>query len=65
MYNIIEDINLRFKIIFLAEIQMKGMVLPFSSDIYRPILQRLKTEGFEARERSVIKKWTKSTNISV
>lgn len=56
MYNIIEDINLRFKIIFLAEIQMKGMVLPFSSDIYRPILQRLKTEGFEARERSVIKK---------
>lgn len=44
------------KMIIDAEIQTKGMVLPFSSDIYRPILQRLKTEGFEAREKSVIKK---------
>merc|ERR1712241_1030174 len=34
------------------EIQKPGMVLPFSADIYRPIIDRLKQEGIEAKEKS-------------
>lgn len=34
------------------EIQKTGMVLPFSADIYRPIIDRLKQEGIEAKEKS-------------
>ena len=33
-----------------GEIQSKGVVLPFTQDIYRPMLRRLKLEGIEARE---------------
>nr|CAD7596494.1 unnamed protein product [Timema genevievae] len=35
-----------------CEIQKKGMVLPFTPDIYRPMLSRLKTEGLAATEKS-------------
>nr|CAD7429944.1 unnamed protein product [Timema monikensis] len=35
-----------------GEIQKKGMVLPFTPDIYRPMLSRLKTEGLAATEKS-------------
>lgn len=38
----------------LGEIQQRGMVLPFTPDIYRPILHRLKAEGVESFETS---KW--------
>lgn len=34
------------------EIQRKGMVLPFSADIYRPMIDRLKSEGIVAKETS-------------
>ena len=34
------------------EIQKKGMVLPFSADIYRPMLDRLRMEGIKATEKS-------------
>ena len=33
-----------------GEIQSRGMVLPFTSDIYRPMLSRLRKEGIVARE---------------
>ncbi|BES97472.1 alpha-aminoadipic semialdehyde synthase [Nesidiocoris tenuis] len=33
-----------------GEIQQKGMVLPFSPDLYRPILARLRNEGIQAKE---------------
>jgi len=33
-----------------GEIQNKGMVLPFSSDIFRPMLSRLAAEGIKATE---------------
>lgn len=32
-----------------GEIQAKGMVLPFTPDIYRPMLTRLKLEGISAQ----------------
>merc|ERR1712008_1850 len=34
------------------EIQKRGMVLPFTSDIYRPMIDRLKSEGIVATEKS-------------
>jgi alpha-aminoadipic semialdehyde synthase len=34
------------------EIQRKGMVLPFTADIYRPMIDRLKSEGIIAKETS-------------
>jgi len=37
-----------------GEIQNKGMVLPFSQDIYRPMLKRLEAEGLVARETSTV-----------
>lgn len=37
------------KMILEGEIQTKGCLVPMSSDIYRPILRRLKQEGIEAR----------------
>uniref|UniRef100_A0A6M2DNH5 Alpha-aminoadipic semialdehyde synthase, mitochondrial n=1 Tax=Xenopsylla cheopis TaxID=163159 RepID=A0A6M2DNH5_XENCH len=33
-----------------GEIQKRGVVLPFSEDIYRPILSRLRSEGLHATE---------------
>lgn len=38
------------KMVLDGEIQEKGMVLPFSPDIYRPILSRLRNEGIQANE---------------
>ena len=32
-----------------GEIQTKGMIVPMSRDMYRPILKRLQQEGIEAR----------------
>ena len=40
------------KMVLDGEIQKTGMVLPFSQDIYKPILARLKTEGITAIEKS-------------
>ncbi|XP_077536251.1 alpha-aminoadipic semialdehyde synthase, mitochondrial-like [Haemaphysalis longicornis] len=40
------------KMILQGEIQAKGMVLPFSQDIYGPILQRLKNEGINCKKTS-------------
>jgi alpha-aminoadipic semialdehyde synthase len=37
---------------FAGEIQTRGNVLPFSSDIYLPMLSRLKLEGIQATEQS-------------
>jgi len=34
------------------EIQKPGMVLPFTADIYRPMIDRLKSEGIVATEKS-------------
>ncbi|XP_034939038.1 alpha-aminoadipic semialdehyde synthase, mitochondrial [Chelonus insularis] len=42
------------KMILDGEIQQKGVILPFTPDIYRPILSRLKSEGIESFESS---KW--------
>ncbi|XP_034232619.1 alpha-aminoadipic semialdehyde synthase, mitochondrial isoform X2 [Thrips palmi] len=42
------------KMVLDGEIQKHGMVLPFTRDIYRPMLSRLKSEGIEPFERS---KW--------
>ncbi|KAE8737345.1 hypothetical protein FOCC_FOCC017194 [Frankliniella occidentalis] len=42
------------KMVLDGEIQSHGMVLPFSREIYRPILSRLKSEGIEPFVRS---KW--------
>ncbi|XP_076163729.1 lysine ketoglutarate reductase/saccharopine dehydrogenase [Ptiloglossa arizonensis] len=42
------------KMILDGEIQQRGVVLPFTADIYRPILNRLKAEGIEFFETS---KW--------
>merc|ERR1719354_1125224 len=36
-----------------GEIQKTGMVLPFTQDIYRPILKRLRDEGIKDTEKSV------------
>lgn len=38
----------------IGEIQQRGVVFPFTPDIYRPILNRLKAEGIEFFETS---KW--------
>lgn len=35
-----------------GEIQQRGVVLPFTPDIYRPVLNRLRAEGFESFETS-------------
>lgn len=35
------------------EIQRKGMVLPFTKEIYKPMLDRLKSEGIRGTERSI------------
>ncbi|XP_076670805.1 lysine ketoglutarate reductase/saccharopine dehydrogenase isoform X1 [Andrena cerasifolii] len=42
------------KMILDGEIQQRGVVLPFTADIYRPVLNRLKAEGMEFFETS---KW--------
>ncbi|XP_037960737.1 alpha-aminoadipic semialdehyde synthase, mitochondrial [Teleopsis dalmanni] len=42
------------KMILDGEIQERGVVLPFTPDIYRPMLQRLRAEGLTATETS---KW--------
>ncbi|PBC30496.1 alpha-aminoadipic semialdehyde synthase, mitochondrial [Apis cerana] len=42
------------KMILDGEIQKRGVILPFTPDIYRPILNRLKAEGIEFFETS---KW--------
>ena len=42
------------KMILDGEIQQRGVVLPFTADIYRPLLNRLKAEGMEFFETS---KW--------
>lgn len=39
--------------IFIGEIQAKGMVLPFTPDIYRPMLTRLRLEGISAKTTDV------------
>jgi len=38
------------------EIQRKGMVLPFTKDIYKPMLDRLKPLGIKCTEKSVYEK---------
>lgn len=38
------------KMIVDGEIQERGVVLPFTPDIYRPMLTRLRAEGLEATE---------------
>ncbi|KAI8129993.1 mitochondrial, Alpha-aminoadipic semialdehyde synthase [Lucilia cuprina] len=40
------------KMILDGEIQERGVVLPFTRDIYRPMLQRLRAEGLTATETS-------------
>ncbi|XP_021922979.1 alpha-aminoadipic semialdehyde synthase, mitochondrial isoform X2 [Zootermopsis nevadensis] len=40
------------KMILDGEIQEKGCILPFTPDIYRPILSRLRSEGLRATEQS-------------
>ncbi|XP_049782894.1 alpha-aminoadipic semialdehyde synthase, mitochondrial [Schistocerca cancellata] len=42
------------KMLLDGEIQRRGMVLPFSADIYRPMLARLRAEGFQTFDRSTI-----------
>ncbi|XP_043271750.1 alpha-aminoadipic semialdehyde synthase, mitochondrial isoform X2 [Venturia canescens] len=42
------------KMILDGEIQQRGMVLPFTPDIYRPMLNRLRLEGLQSFETS---KW--------
>ena len=42
------------KMILDGEIQQRGVVLPFTADIYRPVLNRLRAEGMEFFETS---KW--------
>ncbi|XP_063230692.1 alpha-aminoadipic semialdehyde synthase, mitochondrial [Bacillus rossius redtenbacheri] len=40
------------KMVLDGEIQQKGMTLPFTPDIYRPLLSRLRAEGLETKEKS-------------
>lgn len=40
------------KMVLDGEIQRSGMVLPFTQDIYKPMLTRLKSEGITASEKS-------------
>jgi len=49
---------------FTGEIQQKGCILPFTPDIYRPILSRLQSEGLKATERSHWL-WALSSNTSL
>ena len=41
------------KMVLDGEIQKTGMVLPFSQEIYKPLLTRLKSEGISATEKSI------------
>merc|ERR1719471_1375933 len=41
------------KMVLDGEIQKTGMVLPFSQEIYKPMLTRLKSEGISATEKSI------------
>jgi len=41
------------KMVMDGEIQKKGMVLPFTQDIYRPMLKRLRDEGIRDTEKSI------------
>lgn len=44
------------KMVLEGEIQEKGMVLPTSQDVYRPILKRLEAEGLASRDfKTIIK----------
>ena len=38
--------------LYLGEIQRKGIQIPMSQEIYRPILSRLKDEGITATEKT-------------
>ncbi len=40
------------KMVLDKEIQKRGMVLPFSKDIYKPMLMRLENEGIKSTETS-------------
>ncbi|XP_023324527.1 alpha-aminoadipic semialdehyde synthase, mitochondrial [Eurytemora carolleeae] len=40
------------KMVLDGEIQKKGMVLPFTKDIWKPMLQRLRAEGIQDTEKS-------------
>lgn len=40
------------KMILDGEIQQRGVILPFTPDIYRPVLNRLRSEGIESFETS-------------
>ena len=40
------------KMVLDKEIQKRGMVYPFSADIYKPMLMRLDNEGIRAKEKS-------------
>lgn len=40
------------KMILDGEIQERGCILPFATEIYRPILQRLRAEGLYSTETS-------------
>jgi alpha-aminoadipic semialdehyde synthase len=40
------------KMVLDGEIQKPGMLLPFSQDIYKPMLQRLRSENITADEKS-------------
>lgn len=42
------------KMVLEGEIQKKGIVVPFTSDIYSPILKRLKLEGISATESEIV-----------
>ncbi|KAJ8920057.1 hypothetical protein NQ315_011711 [Exocentrus adspersus] len=42
------------KMILDGEIQERGCILPFATEIYRPILQRLRAEGIQSLESSKI-----------
>lgn len=42
------------KICILGEIQERGAILPFASEIYRPILSRLRAEGLRSSETSKV-----------
>lgn len=42
------------KMVLEGEIQKKGIIVPFTSDIYSPILKRLKFEGISATESDVV-----------
>lgn len=40
--------------LFAGEIQERGCILPFATEIYLPILQRLRAEGIQSTETSKI-----------